>query len=124
MRDLLSKLNRLGFTVALTVMMMEGCTRSPIVVNKSTCTVSWDAVGDPSVKEYRVTIWPNVGEPEPKDVAYPVNATKTKTSCTEAGARAAGSWLVSVRACREKKSGKEDNCSEPAGPVAFTIVDR
>ena len=88
MRYLLSWLNPIGLIVAVVVVTMGGCSR-PSIVNKSTCTVSWDAVGDPSVKEYRVTIWPNVGEP--KDVAYPVNATKTQTSCTEAGARTAGS---------------------------------
>jgi hypothetical protein len=124
MRYLPFKVDHVGVAVAVVVTIIGGCIHAPIVVSKSSCTVFWDAVGDPTVKEYQVKIWPNGGIPEPKDVVYPVDATKTSASCVEAGARTSGSWLVSVRACRNKKSTEENNCSAPAGPLAFTIVDR
>jgi hypothetical protein len=114
-----SRLSCIGFTCVVVVVMMGACAHRPIVVNKSTCTVSWDAVNDPRVSEYRVKMWPNVGKTEPQNVGYQVKAGKTQASCHDVGASTAGPWLVSVQACMEKNI-----CSEPAGPIAITIVDR
>jgi hypothetical protein len=115
-----SRLSSIGFTGAVVVVIMGACAHRPVVVNKSTCTVSWDAVNDPRVSEYRVKMWPNnAGKTEPQNVGYQVKAGKTQASCHDIGASTAGPWLVSVRACMEKNI-----CSEPAGPIAITIVDR
>ena len=118
MRYLLSWLNPIGLIVAVVVVTMVGCSR-PSIVNKSTCTVSWDAVADQREIEYRVTTWPNVGTAASNKVVYRVPRGKTETTCNDVGARTAGPWMVSVQACTEKNI-----CSDPAGPVAFTIVDR
>lgn len=119
MRYPLSGLLRLCVTGTAAVVIMEGCLHSPIVVKKSTCMVSWDPVSDHREIQYRVTTWPNVGTAAPDKFVYPVPVGKTRTTCNDAGARTAGPWMVSVQACTGK-----DNCSEPAGPIAFTIVDR
>lgn len=115
---LLSWLNPIGLIVAVVVVTMGGCSR-PSIVNKSTCTVSWDAVADQREIEYRVTTWPNVGTAASNKVVYRVPRGKTETTCNDVGARTAGPWMVSVQACTGKNI-----CSDPAGPVAFTIVDR
>lgn len=60
MRSSPSRLNRVSFTVGAVVVLMGGCVHKPIVVNGSTCTIMWDRVDDPWVKEYKVTLLANV----------------------------------------------------------------
>ncbi len=119
MQSYLSRLNRVWFTSGAVVVLMGGCVHKPIVVNGSTCTITWERVDDPLVKEYQVTVSPS-GQPgeRTKDM-HRISSEITQVPCRTVGARNAGSWVASVRACK-----KQDVCSDPTEPVAFTIVDQ